>query len=330
MLKILKWCEIEHEFQDVLIVGNGASVALHEEFNYDSLYEAAIDYEYITAQIQEVFNKFGINDFELVLKRLWQAKLVNDALNINSKNISRSYEEIRNALISTIRSVHITYDEVLPHLEPIYKFMKKFKIVLSLNYDLIVYWAAMYGNNILGNWFKDCFQSMEFDEDWNRFKEPYNAEGCTLFFYPHGNLVLIRKDFASIIKIDAIDNDNSLLDEILNCWVSGKYVPVFVCEGLTEHKMNSIYDANYLSRIYHEVLPDSKESLVIYGWKIADQDEHILDQIRRSDITRIAVSVNNNNQEFAEYADKKLRSINIKDIRLFDAASEGCWNNDYK
>jgi hypothetical protein len=164
-------------------------MAVHAGFGYASLFEEAARLGHMREQVQNVFKSFKTTDFELVLRRLWHATLVNQALGIPRGPVEDAYESVRTALIATIRATHVSHADTKPHLEHIYRFMQRFKTVVSLNYDLIVYWAAMLGNKSLGSWFKDAFIRDGFRDDWETVRTPYRAEGATLFFYPHGNLV---------------------------------------------------------------------------------------------------------------------------------------------
>lgn len=326
-VKIHQWQDIEDKFiGGSLLLGNGASMAVSANFSYSSLFEKAKELGYLTPPVQKVFDQFAVSDFELVLRRLWQAKLVNEALGINRGPVEDAYEQVRAALISTVRDVHVTYQDAEKHLEHIYTFMQQFKSVMSLNYDLIVYWAAQYGNRDLGSWFKDCFNRDDFAGDWARYFEPYGAGGATLYFYPHGNLVLHREDFSGAKKIRARDDEN-LLEAILRKWEEHDLVPAFVCEGTQESKESSISSCNYLERVFYEVLPAIEQDLVIYGWGFGEQDEHLLAQIQKSKATRVAVSVYDGDKTLMGHAEKKLNDIGIKDIYFFDSQSHACWNN---
>lgn len=327
MVEILQWNEIkDHYHQGSLLLGNGSSIAVNGCFNYSSLYDKAIELGHLTANVQAVFDKFGVNDFELVLRRLWQAKLVNEALGLPHSDVEDAYEEVRQALIETVRDSHVDYDDAREHLEPIYKFMQEFDIVISLNYDLIVYWAAQYGNRSLGTWFKDCFQRSRFRTDWEALADPFRADGATLYFYPHGNLVLQREGFSGERKIHAGD-DVDLLDSILDKWVSHGLTPAFVCEGTSESKCDAISSCNYFERVFFEVLPSLEETLVVYGWGFGDQDEHIIDQISKSKVKKVAVSIYGGDQVLIGNIEQKLASLDLEELVFFDSESEGCWNN---
>jgi hypothetical protein len=326
MVPVHQWNEIKERFTDGLILGNGASMALHPGFGYASLFEAAREHNFITPAVAGIFDVFGINDFELVLRRLWQAKVVNETLGIAAGRVEEAYTQVRTALIETVRHVHISYDDAAVHLKPIYTFMQGFQTVVSLNYDLIVYWAAMQSRNELGNWFKDCFINGIFADDWEAMRRPYaGAGGATLFFYPHGNLALARAVDDEEGKLRARGQD--LLSRVLEVWESGQAVPLFVCEGTSEHKVKSIRSSSYLQRVNREVLPNIGHSLVIYGWGLAEQEQHILNSLRQSDCKRVAVSVYGGKEDYMRHAEQTLRSIGVEEVVFFDSASPGCWHN---
>ncbi|WP_176052197.1 DUF4917 family protein [Paraburkholderia caribensis] len=328
MREIARWAEIQARFHHSLIVGNGGSIAIHRGFSYASLFEAARQEGHVTDEMIEIFNAFGVNDFELVLRLLWQATLVNRALKIDAGRVEDAYQRVRSALIETVRSTHVSYEGAMPHLTKLYRFMCRFETVISLNYDLIVYWAAMLGNrDELGRWFKDGFQRGQFRGDWEALREPFGAKGTTMFFYPHGNLVLARKVDGMEYKISA-GNDQDLLETILATWQEGESVPLFVCEGTSEHKKTAIGSSRYLQTVATEPLRTLGESVTIYGWSIGIQEHHIIEQLQRSRPERVAVSVHDNDQRFAEHAADVLVGIGVKEVVFFDSASPGCWNND--
>ena len=321
-----KWNDIKEYFTDGLLLGNGASMAVHQGFGYSSLFEAARQNGHLTAQVAAVFNAFGTRDFELVLRRLWQAKIVNTILSIPAGKVEESYLQVRTALIATVRDVHISHEEALKHLTPIYTFMSNFKTVVSLNYDLLVYWAVMQSREELKNWLKDCFGNGGiFLDDWKRLRERYNADGSTLVFYPHGNLMLAR-DFNGIERKISTRGYQNLLGQILDEWESGATVPLFVCDGTSEQKLNSICSSSYLQRTYLEVIPSMNRSLVIFGWAIGDQETHILKKIKQANPTCIAVSVYCEDKLFMQHVQKRLQDEGLPEPYFFDSASPGCWN----
>ncbi|AXQ15857.1 DUF4917 family protein [Shewanella algae] len=330
-VEIHNWRDICDDYTDGLLLGNGASIAVDGRFTYASLFQAAGEAGYLTAEVQNIFERFGNStDFEYVLRKLWQAKQVNEALGIEAVPLDTAYQQVRTALVETVRAIHLTYEEAMPHLPAIYEFMRRFNTVLSLNYDLIVYWAALRGNDDSdgSHQFKDCMIGGVLDEEWPRLREPLRAKRVTLFFYPHGNLALARSRFDEERKIEAVGG--TLLDTILNRWQNGRYIPIFVSEGRSEEKRQAIQASQYLSEIYFNAIPSVQESLVIYGWNMGDQEAHILHQLRRAKPRRVAVSVftgNPNYQRDAQRIEDKLHELGIEEVRFYDSRSDGCWNN---
>ena len=326
-MPIQQWSDISKDFESGLLLGNGASMAIHQGFGYAGLFQAAQDHGHITPAVAGVFDAFGVNDFELVLRRLWQAKVVNETLGIPAGRVEDAYTQVRTALIATVRQVHITHNDATPHLGHIYRFMQKFKTVISLNYDLIVYWAAMYSRDALGSWFKDCWVNGTFVDDWESMRRPYGqAASATLFFYPHGNLALARNIDDEETKI-SLGGFPDLLTRVLDVWQTGRRIPLFVCEGTSAHKVKSIKGSSYLRRVNKEVVPNIGDSLVIYGWGLAEQEQHILDSLRQSRCKRVAVSVYGGNAAYMRHAEDTLREIGVEEVVFFDSASPGCWHN---
>jgi hypothetical protein len=330
MPDIVQWDAVREQYhKGGLLLGNGASMAVHQGFGYASLYEVARQREHLTEAVAGVFAAFGTNDFELVLRRLWQAQLVNTSLSIPPGAVEEAYELVRNALIATVRDSHVKYDDAAPHFSAIWAFMQPFRTVVSLNYDLTVYWAMMAGNSALGgSWFKDCFLHGEFVENWQSRRDPLGAmtDAC-LVFYPHGNLVLARTPGFEERKIAAGSNSN-LLEKILAEWESNNAAPLFICEGTAEHKKRAIENSAYLQRVFREVIPACGETLVIYGWNAAPQDRHILEQVKRAragGLHAVAVSVFRDNQNEAQRVQELLQGIGMVEISFFDAESPGCW-----
>jgi len=323
MSEIKQWKDIQDRYGDSLVLGNGASIAVHDDFSYGSLFETATKLGHIDANVEDVFHRFDTSDFELVLRRLWQATLVNEAMGVHGEAVLQAYQDVRSALINTVQNTHVDYDKARQYFPEICNFMKSFKTVVSLNYDLIVYWALLYGNSEYGGrYFKDGFWSGIFRDDWDTLRKPYGAaKSSTLIFYPHGNLALARDEFDSECKIGTPEGDK-LLDTILSHWERGRGVPIFVCEGTADHKKVAIKSSSYLERVNREVMVDLGQTVVIYGWGIGSQDQHLVEQIERNRPLRIAVSIYGQDDELMDRARKEFNGINVE---FFDAQSSGAW-----
>ncbi|AWM80436.1 DUF4917 domain-containing protein [Gammaproteobacteria bacterium ESL0073] len=328
--RIMDWSDIKDDFiGSTIILGNGASIAVNNNFNYSSLRDHVITNDMIDDNINKIFIFFDTSDFELILRLVWQANNINKALNINDKITSQVYINIRDSLIRAVRNIHPTYESVEDQLPNIYNFLKQFNTIISLNYDLILYWTMMYGKSIKDyHAFKDCFISSIFDDNWQQFREPINSQRyCSLVFYPHGNLLLARNKIETETKISSLDNYN-LLDTILQKWESCDYIPLFVSEGTKDQKNKSIQSSYYLNTVYREVLSSINGNLVIYGWGIGEQDMHIIDRVKKSRLRKIAVSVYGNNQAYCNRVEQIFNDNSNDDLEVifFDSQSNNCWN----
>ncbi|GIX51806.1 DUF4917 family protein [Sphaerotilus sulfidivorans] len=327
---INNWADISKYFTGPLLLGNGASMAVSTKFSYVSLLQQAHNSGYIVEDIQKLFTFFNTSDFELILRIVWQANNVNKSLDIADERTREAYLKVRECLIKSVRAVHPEHSEIAEHLPKIYNFLKQFDSVISLNYDLIIYWAITHGLSVQdGHKFKDCFISGVFDQNWRRLKEPIGSEKkVSLVFYPHGNLIFCRTKLEEERKLHS--NSTGLLQSVLSAWESEIYVPLFVSEGTKEQKIRSIQYSNYLSIVYREVLPAPKYNLTIYGWAIGDHDIHVLKKLYDPLLNKIAVSVYGNDQAYCNRIHTLVKQELRHDIEVFfyDSRSPGCWNND--
>ncbi len=326
---LYKWSNIKSRFRDCLLLGNGASIAVHENFDYKKLLAKARANRFITRQVRTAFEHFGTSDFEHVLNMLWHARYLNKALGVKEKKTAIAYRKVREALVKTIKQIHPEYSDVRPKLAALSDFLKHFKTNISLSYDLVIYWAQMYANNEDTDvCLKDCFLYAKFDPYWWRLRNPIPpAKRTTLVFYPHGNIALVT-DLAGNERKVVVTTSASLLKQIERTWNSEHYVPVFVTEGSSERKLSAIYRSTYLTTVYEDVLPDVGVSLVTFGWSFGDADQHILESLSRGSLRRIAVSIYTKNPEWRSVRENiraKIRKVfqprNRPEVVFFDSSS---------
>ena len=137
--------------------------------------------------------KTGAN-FDLLLRQLWTAEIVDNHFGIDAREIKDAYTELRKGLIKAVRKIHCSHDTVIDDLRKVHPFFKKFKTIFSLNYDLLVYWAIMATNDTKNDqMFKDCFRYGVFDKDWKKFRNKYQSETARILVsYPHGTLQFVQ------------------------------------------------------------------------------------------------------------------------------------------
>ena len=332
--RIKPWGEIAENYSGTILLGNGASISVDSCFSYGSLITHAKEQEFFNEDVQQLFDSFNTVDFELILRIVWQASNVNRSLRIPDERTHAAYVRVRECLIQTVRSIHPEYGQVEVHLPHIYRFLRRFDTVLSLNYDLLVYWAMIFGRDIVdGHAFKDCFVGDGvFDENWQRFRQPIRSrhKTTTLVFYPHGSLVLCRDRLEQEFKIRT--RDTHLLETILQRWEGEDVVPLFVSEGMQQQKVSSIKNSYYLSTVYREVLTSQRNTLVIYGWALNKHDLHLLQQMSQTGIHHVAVSVFQRDQIYCGRTSQIIRDIlgHSVEVEFFDSESPGCWIKPYE
>ena len=300
-------------------------MAVAPSFGYGSLLDHARQNGLLTADVVRLFEFFDTADFELILRLVWQASNVNLSLKIPDDRTHQAYLRVRDCLIEAVRAVHPEHWAVQHHLPNMYQFLRSFDTVLSLNYDLLVYWTMTYGLNIEdGHLFKDCFVRSVFDDDWKKFRARFRERTNTLVFYPHGSLALCRNAVEQESKIHAAGV--GLLDAILDEWRSERVVPLFVSEGVKAQKLASIQSSYYLSTVYREVLTSERQTLALFGWGIGEHDRHLLQRMRNTGINRVAVSVFGNDQVYCNYAYQTIRDdLGQVHVDFFNCLSPGCW-----
>lgn len=321
-----------------LILGNGASMAVSSSFSYTNLFGKACNDSILNQTSKNLFETLQTTDFELVMNKLRQAYIINEVLQLDTDNVAlHTYDNIRQSLIKTIKEIHVQYADAIFQIDNIRKFLEKFKTVISLNYDLLIYWAIMASNDRKPYKMKDCFTNhidgnLGFEYDIEKLREPYNGgPDPTLVFYPHGNLILASNENNDELKI-RINNNTNLFDAIGEKWKQ-KYVPLFVSEGSSEQKLKAIRRSTYLNFVYENVLSHLEPMVIIYGWKLAEQEQHLIKKIfSNNKISNVYISMYlgsnpepiDEQKRIASMLKRENRTMNIK---FFDAASKNCWCN---
>lgn len=332
---IKKWAELAKIDWKSLLLGNGASVALHSGFCYTSLHGVAKTSNSLPTT-DPLFAEFGTTDFESVLLACWHAHLVNSALDNPSPEVDAAYEEVRSALIDAVIAVHPDHSTIQDSLERVGKFASDFETVVTLNYDITLYWAMMLFNESNGQWFKDAFLHQEFEPTWQWLRSPYGGtKGATIVFYGHGSLILGRNVLGGEVKLAATVGGvhSDLLTTIAEAWTAGTHVPLFVSEGDSASKLAAIRRSPYLSAVYNAVLTELGERVVVYGLSFSANDKHILNALKKKPPQLMAVSVYTGQakKEQQSYAHRVLaqtkRLLPTTHVVFFDSASPGCWNN---
>lgn len=332
--EILDWKEVSGKAEwKALLLGNGASIAVHSDFNYKSLHEVAVKKGLLHSQTIQLFKALNdTKDFERVLLACWHAETVNGILGQDSKLVRSAYKEIRKALFEAVRSVHPSRLGIKHKLALIQEFCSQFETIVSFNYDLILYWAIVSAakDETLGYTFKDCFTGRggTFTDDWQGMRKALNGRKATLAFFGHGSLALVRDKSGIETKIASTENTD-LLVAIAKKWQTSNFAPVFVSEGTAAEKQNAIGGSPYLRIVHNEVLPTLGDAVVIYGLGLNENDDHVVRAVLKGRVKNVAISVYRgpgsdpvDQRLFCALAKKKFVG---RQVHFFDAQSSGVW-----
>lgn len=349
--EIFQWNEIASKYQDNLIIGNGGAIAIApNHFAYSDLFDFALKNGLIKENVRDIFRQVEPRnpDFERVLYQLWMADFINQRFELEKSQMQRirqGYTAVRRSLIDTIKSIHPSYGEVNEKLVKVGQFICQFKTVYYLNYDLLLYWASLTVNHFERHRCKDGFnvqvakvhnqktKTLEFTDNLELIWEPYRSDRATAIFYPHGSLMLYQTRVTKAERKLGLSGDK-ILQKITDFWASNDAQPLFVCEGTTSEKLKSISGSDYLTTVYQKALPRISNTLVIYGWNIGEQDQHILKQIKGHTLEYVAISIyvsgkseNSLNQTQQYFISRLDGLIPPNNIEFFDSSSANCWCN---
>ncbi len=161
------WEDVAAEYRwRNLLVGNGLSAHVWERFHYDSLYDEACNGGFLDPDDQSLFEAFDTENFELVLSALSTSIQTLDALGEETDDLFARYNSVQVALGEAVRAVHPELMDFPDDTRAAVRAaLREHHFVFTTSYDLILYWAAGYGETFSG--FKDYFWSrgLEFESD---------------------------------------------------------------------------------------------------------------------------------------------------------------------
>ncbi|CAI8851386.1 DUF4917 family protein [Pseudomonas sp. IT-P12] len=298
-----------------LLLGNGASRAVWDDFGYDSLFENArtVEEKPLSPSELSVFDALQTRSFEQVLGALKTTSRVNKALAVSSAAPRNRYYAIKEALINSVHAVHIPWRLVQPAtLATINQELGRYRTVFSSNYDLLTHWALQHQPGTLD----DLFQGAEPGFDLSA-----TATDKTRVLYLHGGLHLVRNQDGTARKLTsteatllgsfAINNTIKTLDD----------VPLFINEGSSADKLKTIRSSDYLSFCYEQLLAHG-EGLCLFGHALGEQDSHLIHALRQAKPARVAISIYPRSKAFIQHQKRHYTKVfegTGSELRFFDS-----------
>ena len=301
-----------------LLVGNGASRAVWDDFGYDSLFENArtVEEKPLSPSELSVFDAMQTRSFEQVLGALKTTSRVNKALAVSSAAPRNRYYAIKEALINAVHDLHIPWRLVeASTLSILNRELASYRTVFTTNYDLLNYWALQHQGEAIDDLFNGPDASFDLCES--------HTEKPRLL-YLHGGLHLVRNLNGSARKMTA--TEGTLLGSFAIKTLDD--VPLFVNEGPSADKLKTIRSSDYLSFCYEQLLAHG-DNLCIFGHALGEQDNHIVRALRLAKPKTVAISIYPRSTAFIQHQKRHYAKVfegTGAELRFFDSKSHALGN----
>lgn len=280
----------------LILLGNEFSMSYNKDrFSFTDLLNSAIESGIIDKDgpINKTFKQFKTTDFEAVIKALEDANkvLTSYGLPINKK-FKEDASKLKEHLIKVITNNHPekSTDLKLEEIAACMNFIKGYKSVYTLNYDILLYWVIMRADEVLKDIKYPLFEDGFGNANKNSQSVIFRNEGGNSFslHYLHGGLHLFNKG-ADVAKLTFSKTETPLTSQIKTNLENDQY-PVFISEGSAEAKKEKITHNPYLNHCYKSLSSIGK-TLVIFGTELKRNDEHIKSAIIESNCPQIFIGV---------------------------------------
>lgn len=318
-----------------LLLGNGFSRACRDDiFAYGSLLEKA-DFQKLSHNARRAFDALKTSDFEEVMRALKEASALIRLYSKDHYQITKTMLDdaagLKEILLKTIVEHHPERpsDISSDSYKSCRQFLKCFKDIYTVNYDLLLYWACM--NDEDG-------EPLAFDDGFRRPAEggseyvTWEIENTSHqnIHYLHGALHIFDAE-TEIKKFTWVNTGVPLIEQIRDA-LSKDMFPLIVTEGTSAQKKRKLLHSSFLSR-GERSFANISGSLFVYGFAMSDNDEHILRLLEKGKIAELYVGIygNSKSQENKIIMSKALSLKAIRHVKrplevlFYNAASARVW-----
>lgn len=312
---------IEGHQRSVLLVGNGLSLSLAgKSFDWRNL-RARVSAGGLSEIAKRAFEVSQADDFESAARVLHEAGAL---LKSHDLELSRLLEE------ETVRLCELTATAVVdahpqgdgrPTDEQIAscaRFLSDFRRVVTLNYDLLLYWVVNSENDACPlDGFSNCRPNDQFAVCW----QGPDADPCVE--YLHGALHL----FVDGLETKKLRAGGASLIGQIEGRIRNRKFPLVVAGPTAKAKAAIIGRSPYLRSVLRRI-EERSDAIVTFGWSAAPQDDHIAEAIVASDCELVCVGSYGLHggmpeQGLANLA-RRLSKVG-KEVVLFDTTAMNVW-----
>lgn len=336
-----------------LLLGNGFSIALFPQiFAYKSLLENS-DFSNLE-ESRQVFELLKTTDFEEVIHALKTSSIVIQAFtkdNKLTKTMGSHAEQIKNLLIKAIANNHPKHPGEITDEQ--FDFCRKFLShfiastlpkniignVYTVSYDLLLYWVIMH-NNIFEKGIDKLI--LNIDDGFRASEEKPDAEYVTWsglsdsqnIRFIHGGLHLFDDGYDLKKFCWERSGGVPLITQIELALDSNQY-PLFVSEGSSIEKLKKIRHSHISLQSALKSFSKIGGNLFIYGYSLADNDDHIINLIPKNIVTQVFIGVyGDQNNDRNKLLIKKAMGLSARRkgrnelaIHFYNSESAPVWNN---
>ncbi len=333
-----------------LLLGNGFSISLFPQcFTYGSLLEGT-DFS-SSPELRSVFYVLGTKDFEIVIHALNQSSMILPIYNVDSDLVEKlkNHAQItKESLVQAIAGKHPERPAEISKVQ--YRACRAFLrhfigndrknlrgCIYTLNYDLLLYWAMLHE-------FEEEDFRLECDDGFRNPEDEPDAEYVSwdgensisqTVHYLHGALHLFDNGHELQKLCWKRSGGDPLIDQIRKALDDNKF-PLYVSEGNSLSKYTRIRHTDYLHKALRSFRANCKiqnACLFIFGHSLAENDSHILKQIKKGKIKSIYISLygdqnSDSNKQIVRRAEKIVSSRRANaalELTFFSAESAKVW-----
>jgi hypothetical protein len=315
------WTDVEKaEEWDALVLGNGMSINLWANFNYDSLYIEAQTSRLLSRKDQELFDALGLTNFEEVLRRLSDAIVLGEAIGENRPAEQARHDSIQKALAKAVQRVHITGGEVPEeNLAAIGNELRNYGHVFTTSYDLLVYWATAKAENGFDD-FYDLFWCKSPPNSFDEASIKFTQTSRTVVYFLHGALHLVVLGDGTTCKNRS--TMFTLLEKFGKAFHGDRTAsPLIVTEAAASDKLKKIKGSDYLSYCW-KVLAERDCPIVVFGHSLSGQDAHLIDALNEHPGRPVAVALRKSTRAATRKEQHRIAgSLAARHVYFFDAST---------
>ena len=312
--RLAEWADVEGLASwDGLLLGNGMSINVWPGFDYSSLFEEAD----LSQADSRSFEALETTNFEVVLESLDRATKLVEASGQKAEFLEERRASIAEALGRTVSSVHISRGQIPDeNLQAIRSALWPHRWVFSTSYDLLVYYAAACEDF---HGFVDYFWSEDgaFEESTITLNDD-DRRTRLLFLHGAVHLVVLSNGRACKRKSSMF----GLLDKFDMPHAGDQLArPLLVTEGRSIQKAREIANNVYLSFALRK-LREYGRPLVVFGHRLGEQDQHLLDAINEHPSRPLAIGLVDRGKRTNRRRQHEIRSrLEDSEAYFFDAAT---------